>query len=228
MPKISDSLSNMNVVCPFCSLHCDDLEIIVDDNKLTVKNDIPKSCAMKFEKLNRINFRDMSCSLNGKPCDQEKANQYSRQLIKNSKETVILNTSVDVNIARESLFAASEVNGVIDHANSSIFLKNISIYQRRGYMATSLTEIKNKSDVIIVFSNNLFNTYPRLMEKFLATKNSFSINPKNKKVYVIGKKINNKKDCEIKDKRITYIDFDNKNIPSLLNSLTNKKYIFNQ
>ena len=92
-------------------------------------------------------------------------------------------------------------------------------------MATSLTEIKNKSDVIIVFSNNLFKSYPRLMTKFLATKNSFSINPKNKKVYVIGKKINNKKDCEIKDKRITYIDFDNKNIPSLLNSLTNKKNI---
>ena len=48
-------------------------------------------------------------------------------------------------------------------------------------MATSLTEIKNKSDVIIVFSNNLFKTYPRLMEKYLATNDSFSINPKIKK-----------------------------------------------
>ena len=59
-------------------------------------------------------------------------------------------------------------------------------------MATSLTEIKNKSDVNIVFSNNLFKTYPRLMEKYLATNDSFSIT-KNKKIYVIGKQTSNKK-----------------------------------
>ena len=109
-----------------------------------------------------------------------------------------------MNVTREVLSAASKVNAIVDHVNSSIFLKNISIYQRRGYMATSLTEIKNKSDIIIVFSNNLFETYPRLMDKFLATKNSFSVNSKKKEIYVIGKKVNNTKDCNIRDKRITY------------------------
>ena len=225
MSKISDSLNHKNVVCPFCSLHCDDLEITVDDSKLSVKNNVPKSCVSKFEKLNLAKFREMSSSIKGKPCDQKKAFQHSRQLIKESNETVFFNSSVDVNITRESLSTASEVNGIVDHVNSSVFLKNISIYQRRGYMATSLTEIKNKSDVIIVFSNNLFKTYPRLMTKFLATKDSFSINPKNKKIYVIGNKKNNKRDCDIKDKRITYIDFDNKNISDLLDSFTDKKNI---
>ena len=42
MPKISDSLTHKNVVCPFCSLHCDDLEINVYDNKLYIKDNIPK------------------------------------------------------------------------------------------------------------------------------------------------------------------------------------------
>ena len=225
MSKISDSLTHKNVVCPFCSLHCDDLEINVHDNKLSVKNNIPKSCSLKFEKLNLPKFRDIPARVKGKPCETKKAYQYSRQLIKKSKETIFLNSSVDVNITRESLSAASKVNGIIDHINSNVFLKNISIYQRRGYMATSLTEIKNKSDAIIVFSNNLFKTYPRLMEKYLATNDSFSINPKNKKIYVIGKKANNQKDCNIRDKRITYIDFNNKNIPELLSSFANKKNI---
>ena len=53
----------------------------------------------------------------------KKAYQYSRQLIKESKETIFLNSSVDVNITREALSAASKVNGIIDHVNSSIFLK---------------------------------------------------------------------------------------------------------
>ena len=61
------------------------------------------------------------------------------------------------------------------------------------------------------------------MEKYLATNDSFSINPKNKKIYVIGKQTSNKKDCDFKDKRITYIDFNNKNISELLTSLANKK-----
>ena len=52
MSKISDSLNHKNVVCPFCSLHCDDLEITVDDSKLSVKNNIPKSCVSKFEASN--------------------------------------------------------------------------------------------------------------------------------------------------------------------------------
>ena len=223
MSKISDSLTHKNVVCPFCSLHCDDLEINVHDNKLSVKNNIPKSCSLKFEKLNLPKFRDIPARVKGKPCETKKAYQYSRQLIKKSKETIFLNSSVDVNITRESLSAASKVNGIVDHINSNVFLKNISIYQRRGYMATSLTEIKNKSDTIIVFSNNLFKTYPRLMRKYLATNDSFSINPKIKKIYVIGKKANNQKDCDIRDKRITYIDFNNKNVPELLSNFANKK-----
>ena len=223
MSKISDSLTHKNVVCPFCSLHCDDLEINVHDNKLSVKNKVPKSCSLKFEQLNLPRFREILARVRGKPCETKKAYQYSRQLIKKSKETIFLNSSVDVNITRESLSAASKVNGIIDHINSNVFLKNISIYQRRGYMATSLTEIKNKSDAIIVFSNNLFKTYPRLMRKYLATNDSFSINPKIKKIYVIGKKANNQKDCDIRDKRITYIDFNNKNIPELLSSFANRK-----
>ena len=223
MPKISDDLNYKNIVCPFCSLHCDDLEINVHDNKLLVKSNVPKSCASKYEKLNHSKFRDRAITVKGKLCDSKKAYQYSRQLIKKSKETVLLNSSGDVNVTREVLSAASKMNAIVDHSNSSIFLKNISIYQRRGYMATSLTEIKNKSDVIIIFSNDLFKTYPRLMEKFLATKNSFSIDSKNKEIYVIGKKINNRKSCDIKDNRITYIDYDNRLISKLLNSLNDKK-----
>ena len=91
-----------------------------------------------------------------------------------------------MNITREILGTASKINGIVDHSNSDKFLKNVALYQRRGYMATSLTEIKNKSDVVLLFSNNVLQSYPRLIEKVLATKNSFSINPKDKKIFIIG------------------------------------------
>ncbi len=222
MPKISDSVSHKNLVCPFCSLHCDDIELDVKDNKLLLKSDIPQSCKEKYEIFNSKPYQQMSSRIKGRACSNEKASDYSKKLLKQSKETIIYNISSDVNVTRELLYCASKINAVVDHYNSKIFLKNVGIYQRRGYMSTTLTEVKNKSDVIILFSNKILSSYPRLIEKFLATQNSFSVNAKNKKIYIIGDKKNNLKDLPLKDKRITLIDFNNKNIPILMDSLINK------
>ena len=223
MPKISDSTNLKNIVCPFCSLHCDDISIDVNDNKLSVKNDLLPSCKEKFEKYNREVFNNQPSKIKGKETDNKKTTDYCKNLIHNSNETLILNASSDVNICREILSSASKINGIVDHINSSIFLKNISLYQRRGYMTTTLTEIKNKSDVIILFSDNMLKLYPRLIETVVAPKNSFSVNPKNKKIIIIGDKKSNLNSCPIKDSRINFIDYNNKYIPLLLQSITDKK-----
>ena len=235
MAKISDPISFTNIVCPFCSLHCDDISIDVNDNKLVVKNEILPSCKAKFEKFNRKVFNDQACKIKGKENDNKTTIDYCKNLISNSRETLILNASSDVNICREILSSASKINGIVDHINSNIFLKNIGIYQRRGYMTTTLTEIKNKSDVIILFSDNILKFYPRLMETVIAPKNSFSINPRSKKIFVVGNKKNNIKSCNLKDSRINFIDYNIKNIPSLLksfsvneNKTTLSNYVFNK
>ena len=225
MPKITDAVTHENLVCPFCSLHCDDIKLDLKDNKLYLRNEVPKSCKDKFEKFNQKSYQNQSSKIKGKICSNDEANNYAKRLLSQSKETIIYNSSSDVNITRELLHSASKINAIIDHANSPIFLKNVGIFQRRGYMATSLTEIKNKSDVVILFSNKILNTYPRLLEKFLVPKNSFSINSKNKKIYIIGDKKSNVADCKLKDKRITFIDFNNKNIPLLLDSLMKRENI---
>lgn len=225
MPKITDAVTHENLVCPFCSLHCDDIKLDLKDNKLYLRNEVPKSCKDKFEKFNQKSYQNQSSKIKGKICSNDEASNYAKRLLSQSKETIIYNSSSDVNITRELLHSASKINAIIDHANSPIFLKNVGIFQRRGYMATSLTEIKNKSDVVILFSNKILNTYPRLLEKFLVPKNSFSINSKNKKIYIIGDKKSNVADCKLKDKRITFIDFNNKNIPLLLDSLMKRENI---
>ena len=222
MSNFSDSINHKNLVCPFCSLHCDDIEIDIKDNKLSLKSDVPMTCKKKYEIFNTKSYNTDYAIAKGKVCGYRKAVDYSKNLLTKSKETIFYNSSSDVNVTREILYSASKVNAIVDHLNSSIFLKNIGIYQRRGYMATTLTEVKNKSDVIILFSNNILRDYPRLLEKYLATKDSFSINPKRKKIYIIGNKKNNFKNCKVKDKRINFIDFDNKKIPMLLDCLINK------
>jgi len=173
---MSDSISHKNIVCPFCSLHCDDINLEINDRKISIKSDLPEVCANKYKMFNFKENKISQSKILGKSVDGNKANVYCQKLINSSKETILVNHSSDVNITRAILGTASKINGIVDHSNSDKFLKNVSLYQRRGYMATSLTEIKNKSDVVLLFSNNVLQSYPRLIEKVLATKNSFSVN----------------------------------------------------
>ena len=66
MPKISDSIEYKDIVCPFCSLHCDDLELDIIDNKIFVKSDINESCKDKFERNNASSVKAVSPKLNSK------------------------------------------------------------------------------------------------------------------------------------------------------------------
>ena len=38
---MSDSISHKNIVCPFCSLHCDDINLEINDRKISIKSDLP-------------------------------------------------------------------------------------------------------------------------------------------------------------------------------------------
>ena len=219
---MSDSINHNNIVCPFCSLHCDDINLEINDRKISIKNDLPKTCTNKYEIFNFKENKISQSKILGKSVNSDEANIYCQNLINSSNETILVNHSSDVNITREILGSASKINGIVDHANSDKFLKNVALYQRRGYMSTSLTEIKNKSDVILLFSNNVLHNYPRLIEKVLATANSFSVNPKDKKIFIIGNEKTNKKNYHIRDTRITFIDFDNKEALSFLQFLKNK------
>ena len=39
---MSDSINHKNIVCPFCSLHCDDINLEINDRKISIKSDLPK------------------------------------------------------------------------------------------------------------------------------------------------------------------------------------------
>ena len=130
MPKITDAVTHENLVCPFCSLHCDDIKLDLKDNKLYLKNEVPKSCKDKFEKFNQKSYQNQSSKIKGKICSNDEASNYAKRLLSQSKETIIYNSSSDVNITRELLHSASKINAIIDHANSPIFLLYLKIITR--------------------------------------------------------------------------------------------------
>ena len=74
----------------------------------------------------------------------------------------------------------------IDHVNSKYLYNNIGLVQRTGYMATSLTEVKNRADVIIIFGNDIFKKSPRLVERISSGKSSLGFLKVKEKIILVG------------------------------------------
>ena len=89
MPKITDAVTHENLVCPFCSLHCDDITLDLKDNKLYLRNEVPKSSKDKFYKFNQKSYQNQNSKIKGKICSNDEASNYAKRLLSQSKETII-------------------------------------------------------------------------------------------------------------------------------------------
>lgn len=172
-------------VCPFCSLHCDDIKVLSDGNHFKVNN---KDLVCR-KKIEQNNIKKTSLTLpmiKGKISSLSDALAAAKKAISNNEETLLLNHGVELSGLRSVLNFASQNNCIIDHVNSKALFQNLSLMQRGGYMATSLTEIKNRADTIIIFGNKIFQKSPRLLEKVLQAKNSLCTNVRKKEIILIG------------------------------------------
>ena len=173
-----------NLVCPFCSIHCDDISVTTtnDQYKVHQKNTI---CAKKIESYNLNNKSLVMPMIGKKVVKLSEALKQISNLIEGHNETLILNHGVELAGLRSILNFASQRNCIIDHVGSKFLYQNIGVVQRTGYMATSLTETKNRADTIIVFGNEIFNKTPRLIDKVLVPKDSLCAKSK-KEIILVG------------------------------------------
>ena len=214
----------IDLVCPFCSLHCDDVKVSTDGKTFKI-HDKNLACAKKVEKNNIYKNSSMFPMINGKASALSNAITKIKKHLSGHQELLILNHGVELSGLRAILGLASQYGSIIDHVNSETLFQNLNLLQRSGYMATSLTEIKNRADVIIIFGNKIFEKSPRLLEKVLQTKNSLCTDTRKKEIILVGS-FSSKiiKDIK-KSSRVTNIKVNLDMIPSFLDSLSgDEKY----
>ena len=214
----------IDLVCPFCSLHCDDVKVLTDGKTFKI-HDKNLTCAKKIERNNIRKNSLIFPTINGKASTLSNAITQIKKNLSTHQELLILNHGSDLSGLRAILGLASQYGGIIDHINSEALFQNLNLLQRSGYMATSLTEIKNRADVIVIFGNKIFEKSPRLLEKVLQTQNSLCTDTRKKEIILVGsfssKIINGIK----KSSRVTNIKINLDMIPSFLNLLADdKKY----
>ena len=174
------------ITCPFCSLHCDDIQVKVENNKFKIVSENIKDCTSKIEYFNIKSTSNQTAIIRNKKINFNKAIDSAKKMINKSNDITLVNHGTDVNGVRSLLNFAAHYNCVVDHVNSKYLYRNLGIIQRKGYMATSLTETRNRSDLVILFGNNILKKSPRLIDKVIFPKHSLCTNLKSRKLLLVG------------------------------------------
>ena len=149
--------------CPACGLLCDDILINVDEQNINVVNtDCSKSIQFFEQQSNNV-----SPQINGKPVALNIAIAHAASLLKNSQSPLFAGLSTDVQGFRTIYNIAQKTNGSLQHMNSQSMARNMAVLQSTGWQTTTLTEVKNRADVILCVGTDIVSHNPRFFERFV-------------------------------------------------------------
>lgn len=172
------SLSNkqisvhQDVPCPFCSLLCDDLEIANQDGKLKVVRNGCHKAKTQFEREQP----PLKPRIKGKECTLDEAITQTVNILRHANQPLITGLGTDVNGLRAAILLAEKTGAIIDHMHSEGAYRNIRVLQDRGWMMTTLAEIKNRADLVIFAGTDAATNYPRFFERAIWNENSLADN----------------------------------------------------
>ena len=173
-----------NVTCPFCGMLCDDLEVERTDEGLkVVKNGCGRAVA-GFERQ----LPPAPPLVGGKEVQLSDAISEAAQIIRQAELPLYGGLATDVDGMRAAMSLADRTGGVVDHALSEAQYRNFQVLQSTGWTTSTLTETRNRADLIIVVGTDVHRLHPRFFERIVCPAESmFDVTPAKRTVVFIGK-----------------------------------------
>jgi len=198
-----------NVTCPHCGLLCDDLTVDISDLsvQLTEKN---HPCSAAFANASLTSTSILSPQIKNHDATQEQALEKAAELLRSANLPLVSGLIVDVQANREALALSEKIKGVIDHTNGQSIRNSLAVTQRIGDVKTTLSEVRNRADCIVIFGSNVLAKFPRFLERVLSpekTLNEKILGNKNathKKIFILDVSNDGTTHCET-DGNISHI-----------------------
>jgi formylmethanofuran dehydrogenase subunit B len=150
-----------NVPCPFCGLLCDDLRVERRGTGLKVTANGCDKAIAGFERA----LPDVSAQISGRDVSIEEALGAAAELIRKSRSPLYGGLATDVGGIRAVLSLADRTGGTVDHALSEAVLRNMKVLQSAGWITSTLTEARNRSDVVVIVGSDVQRLSPRFFER---------------------------------------------------------------
>ncbi|WP_018078595.1 hypothetical protein [Thiobacillus denitrificans] len=153
--------------CPFCGLVCDDIRVATDATGARAES---PACA-RAVRLFPVPARG-TARIAGQAAEPAAAYRAAAALLKRAQRPLIGGLACDVTGHRAALALAERTGGVVDHMNGAAQFRNWLAYQDGGWMTTTLSEVRNRADLIVLAGTDTCR-FPRFFERCLAQESQF-------------------------------------------------------
>ncbi|OYZ89214.1 MAG: hypothetical protein B7Y01_04105, partial [Xanthobacter sp. 17-67-6] len=157
-----------DLVCGFCGLGCDDLEVKVQGRAVRPRVACPQAAAL----LERSDGAPPLPRVAGRETSLKEAAAAAAALLDTSRSAVFSGLGADVDGLRGVFDLAMRFGASFDHAASSGLFRNLDTLQRRGWIATTLAEVRNRCDLLVVAGADPTPDFARFFERALPAASS--------------------------------------------------------
>jgi len=184
MIEINEAGVWQEVPSPFCGIASDDLTIKVEGTTVSIIENGDNVTKKGFE----TPIGDTSARIKGKDVSLDKAITHIADLLRTSKQSVIGGMATDLNGTRAAMALADKSRATVDNMDSAAGFRNTLVLQDTGWMVTTLTEVRNRVDLLLVVGSDLEAVFPRFFERMVWNDESmFGQEIESRQVVYLGK-----------------------------------------
>jgi len=152
-----------DIACPFCGLACDDLRVGVTEDGVEVK---ANGCVISRPAFARAGTRAPAAPrVGGTLVLLADAIAHAARILNDARLPLVAGLATDVAGARSALALADRIGAVTDHLGSAAKLRNLIVLQGSGWISTTLTEVRNRADLLVLMGTDVVSRYPRFFER---------------------------------------------------------------
>ena len=170
MNVVPAKTNTTTATCPACGLLCDD--VVIDNNQQKIRV-LANGCAKGITFFEQP-INDIKPQINGKQATMQQAIAHAVCLLKASQQPLFAGLSTDVAGFRSLYHLSQKTNGSLQHMNASSMARNMKVLQSTGWQTTTLTEVKNRADVIVCIGSDIVSHNPRFFERFVDVEGMFA------------------------------------------------------
>jgi formylmethanofuran dehydrogenase subunit B len=174
-----------DATCTFCGCVCDDMELTVENNKITkAKNACVLGKAWFFN--HHIDDR-AEATIEGRPASYEEAIEAAAEILVNARYPITYGLSDTTSEAQRIAVAITDwIGGTVDTTTSVCHGPSGIAFQGVGEVTCSLGEVKNRADFLIFWGGNPAESHPRHFTKYsLMPKGEFIPNGRKDRTAVL-------------------------------------------
>ena len=177
MQKLNDT-NLMHATCPACGLLCDD----IPTNDL-LKNNCEKRVTFFSQPLGAT-----QPTISGKPVTLVQAIARLCEIVQLAKQPLLSGLGTDLTGFRASYQLAEKINATLAHMNAVTTWRNTKVLQSTGWQTTTMTEVKNRADVVVCIGTNIVKHNPRFFERIVWPKEAMFVENEDRDVIYLGGK----------------------------------------